>query len=234
MKNLLLMSLIFFLFSFFSLSVKAQMQDTPFSANDSSCSSYQCFDGSTPTYDSSKKLCMCGDEPAYFKPPTLQQVEIWFVRIVYIVWAFVGSLSFVMLVYLGYQYMLKGGTSDQALVDLRRRIINYIIGVVLVFLAVPILTTFFRFLNINGDVKCYEFAEAGDLTFRFFFPELCTDPLNVLVSDPCTFGDDARGFACAIEGERYLCSQEITEETIFRGYVCRQGVWNYIEFNDSN
>ncbi|BCX13780.1 MAG: hypothetical protein KatS3mg085_312 [Candidatus Dojkabacteria bacterium] len=109
MKNLLVVLLVFFGLAFFTLSVNAQMQDIPFSANDSSCSSYQCFNGEDPVYNESKKLCMCGDEPAYFKPPTLQQVEIWFVRIVYIVWAFVGSLSFVMLVYLGYQYMLKGG-----------------------------------------------------------------------------------------------------------------------------
>jgi hypothetical protein len=220
--------LVFFLcclvFQVFLTSSYAQLQEVPFSANDSSCASYQCFNGEVPKYDSGKKLCMCGDELAYFKPPTLQQLEIWFVRLVYIVWAIVGSFSFLMLVYLGYMYMLKGGTSDQALVDLRRRIVNYVIGVILVFLAVPILTTFFRFLNIDGGVECYKFATSGEITFKFFFPELCTDPLNVIVSDPCNFQNgSADGFACPTNGKEYKCSIDDFE---FR-YKCINNIWEY-------
>jgi hypothetical protein len=220
------------------VSIDAQFQEGNFSANDG-CESYRCprINGDTPdpSFNSTKEFCECNytvdgetvTQIAYLKPPALQQIEIWFVRILYVIWAFVGSLSFLLLVYLGYQYMLTRGDVTK-ITYIRQRIINYGIGMVLVFLAVPILGTFFRVLGVNGDVQCYSFETLP--RFQFFFPELCTDPKNVLVSDPCSL-PDASGFACAVEGENSKQCQVNdgggVGETLF--YVCTsEKIWEIV------
>lgn len=205
-----------FLFAFFFLnfpqSVSAQLSSSVISGNDAS--SYVCpgEDPGLPVLDSSgncaaqDKRCrtlpyldsatgyyVCKSEDsdtivrATLKAPPLQQLELWFRRILYAIWAIVGSFSFVMLIYLGYQYMIRGGTSDQELVKLRKAIINYVVGFALVFLSIPILTTFFTLLGINKNVACYDVAMPG---FQFFFPELCTDPNDTYVNNPCAIITD--------------------------------------------
>jgi hypothetical protein len=180
--------------------VQAQVQEEPFSGNDAS--SYQCLDkggndtGDTIIKDSTSGYYLCSStgERATLKPPTLQQLEFWFVRIIYVIWGFVGAFSFFFLVYLGYQFMLKQDTTDSQLVDLRRRILNFAIGFALVFLAIPILSTFFRVLGINTNVDCYNVNMPG---FQFFFANLCTDPKGVITSNPCSGArGSAVGFAC--------------------------------------
>lgn len=201
-KLLILTFLTFVLLNVFVTFVNAQIQVDDFSGNDPN--SYQCLEkdgtvavGVTPYKDTQTGYFVCdlstGTERAVLKPPTLQQIEFWFVRIIYAIWALVGTFSFVFLVYLGYQFMLKRDTSDTQLVDLRRRILNYIIGFALVFLAIPILTTFFRLLGINERVDCYNVNMPG---FQFFFADLCTDPRLVIVSNPCSFAENATGYAC--------------------------------------
>lgn len=205
-----------FLFAFFFLnfpqSVSAQLSSSVISGNDAS--SYVCpgEDPGLPVLDSSgncaaqDKRCrtlpyldsatgyyVCKSEDsdnivrATLKAPPLQQLELWFRRILYAIWAIVGSFSFVMLIYLGYQYMIRGGTSDQELVKLRKAIINYVVGFALVFLSIPILTTFFTVLGINKNVTCYDVAMPG---FQFFFSELCTDPNDTYIKDPCAIVTD--------------------------------------------
>jgi len=227
--------------------VLAQFQTVPLSGNNPG--SYQCigFDSPGPganaiTRDAeiSNGRIVCngvfdknGNVVApILKPPTLQQLEIWFVRIVYAIWAIIATLSFVMLIYLGYRYMLRGGTSDQELVKLRKDIFNYVIGVILVFLAVPILTTIFRLMGINNSVQCYNVlnSEVG-IGFQFFFPELCTDPRMSIVSDPCSLGRSrANGMPCNEPGyETPDCafSPRIPDRAY---YVCnQQRVWEYRE-----
>ncbi len=227
-------------FSFLSLirNASAQFQDFDFSANSSSCSSYQCRDvsggSSQLIYDSSKQLCQClykdgsgaiiSTEKALLRPPKLQQAEVWFVRVVYIVWGLVGSFSFLMLVYLGYQYTITRGDVTK-ITAIRQRIINYVLGFILVFTAIPILTTFFRVLGLNGDVKCYQFDTLP--RFQFFFPELCTDPKGLMVGDPCNFSQpDASGYACAPEGQTHTCNQVGGGAVpAFDTYECSGGVW---------
>jgi len=213
-KKILITSILSFLLLNFLLSftqVHAQIQDFTFSGN--SADSYQCIgsngqiDDSIEIFkDSTSGAFLCridrdGDgqyDKAVLKPPKLQQIEVWFVRIVYVIWALVGSYSFILLVYLGYQYMLRGGTTDTQLVELRKRIIYYIIGFALVFLALPILSTFFRLLNVNTAVDCYNVSMPG---FQFFFANLCTDANNtVVISNPCS-RTDAAGLACANSGD---------------------------------
>lgn len=253
-----------FLFAFFFLnfpqSVSAQLSSSVISGNDAS--SYVCpgEDPGLPVLDSSgncaaqDKRCrtlpyldsatgyyVCKSEDsdnivrATLKAPPLQQLELWFRRILYAIWAIVGSFSFVMLIYLGYQYMIRGGTSDQELVKLRKAIINYVVGFALVFLSIPILTTFFTVLGINKNVTCYDVAMPG---FQFFFPELCTDPKYILVNDPCTYYDKAEGYACPEVGEtgvRCIINPTINPTEIqykcisIEGSSSGAGIWKLIE-----
>lgn len=245
-KKFLTTSLLAFLFLSFSVSfVQAQIQTNPFSGNDPN--SYQCIglDGQVDTTieiyrefgDTGSFLCRIdrdGDgqnDKAILKPPALQQIEIWFVRIVYVIWALVGTYSFILLVYLGYQYMLRGGTTDTQLVELRKRIIYYIIGFALVFLAIPILSTIFRLLNINTEADCYN---VNIPTFQFFFANLCTDPsggvADEVVRNPCSLAtiSDAAGKTCPAEynGRRFSCLRGVGLDVDLQ---CSGGIWVIID-----
>ncbi|RMD77220.1 hypothetical protein D6810_01525 [Candidatus Dojkabacteria bacterium] len=155
-------------------------------------SSYQCFDEKgnllslTPEPGTGKYegsfVCVDGNKvyPAYLKPPSLQQIEVWFVRIVYTIWALVATFSFVLLLGVAYQYMISRDAGG-ALAKARDRIAKYFLGFALVFLAVPILSTTFRLLGVNDSVKCYSTLTGGGennigIGFQFFFSDLCTDP----------------------------------------------------------
>ncbi len=215
--------------------VNAQIQDSTFSGNDAG--SYQCFDANgqpvigddlantqMPTPDKliikdpSLDFFICdtngngrfdsNETRAVLIPPKLQVIEVWFVRIIYVAWALVGAYSFYLLVALGYQVMISRG-DPTSLPKVRQRIINFIIGFALVFLAIPILDTFFRVLGINKTVSCYDVQMPG---FQFFFTTLCSG------SDPCAFNSAEinDGIVCPIRNERRLCP----EGASFRVYAC--------------
>jgi len=210
----------------FPVIAQAQVQVNPFSGNDTN--SYQCLDKvgnrltNTIYKDPKSGYYLCaglnvdgieGDDRAYFIPPTLQQIEIWFVRILYIIWAVIASFSFVLLVVLGYQYILRGGTTDTQLVELRKRIINYVIGFILVFLAVPILTTVFRLFGVNTEAECYDVNMPG---FQFFFDNICTGNETYL-RNACTSGASIPdGLACGNPGSMVFCgARYITTTQIY-------------------
>ncbi len=157
----------------------------------------------------------CNAQQAVIIPPTLQQLEIWFVRILYVIWSVVGALSFFYIVVLGYRYMITRGDVTKV-TEIRQKIIYYIIGLVLVFLAVPILTTVFRVLGINRQVDCYNVQMPG---FQFFFTDLCTAPKSA--SDPCSINV---GDACSNFGETAQCN-DFSPPAIFQ---CQSGAWNRI------
>jgi hypothetical protein len=174
-----------------------------------------CEDGSVPGANGrcgSGTTCPAGSRPgssgcfatqAVLKPPKLQQLEIWFVRIIYIVWSLVGTLSFLFLIVLGYRYTISRGDVTK-ITEIRQKILYYIIGLALVFLAVPILTTVFRVMGINRDVECYNVNMPG---FQFFFADLCTDP-NGSVTDPCDAEDIINDIRRGVTGDtRLACSQ---------------------------
>lgn len=206
--------------------VSAQIQDDNFSGNDPS--SYSCYTrqgdlvDAEPIKDESKGLFYCNvngvpgyqpcdsgiyetgdlcDPQAVLNPPTLQQLEVWFVRIVYSIWAIAATFSFLGIVYIGYQYMISRG-APEATVKVKDRLAKFIIGFALVFLAVPILTTVFRLLYVNDSVQCYQGLTSNvGIGFQFVFPELCTDPNNqVANSDPCD-DPEAEGLVCNNENE---------------------------------
>lgn len=204
------------------VTVSAQLQTTNYSASDPA--SYQCFNDKTGeildlkvvgpdefgnfycTADNGDKIL------ARIKPPAFQQIEVWFVRILYAVWGLVVSLSFLFLVKLGYDYIISRGDVTK-ITEIRKRIVNYVIGFALVFLSVPILTTVFRLLGVNDSVQCYNVNMPG---FQFFYTSLCTDPKGVLASqfadNPCQAladGKDPDGVTCRgtnQEGKTITCN----------------------------
>lgn len=136
---------------------------------------------------------------AQLKPPAFQQLEVWFVRILYAIWGLVASLSFLFLVKLGYEYIISRGDPTK-ITEVRKKIVNFIIGFALVFLAIPILTTVFRLLGINTNAQCYNVNMPG---FQFFYTSLCTDPKGVIAarfaSNPCEAfeqGSEPEGIIC--------------------------------------
>lgn len=207
-KYYLLTTVVFFFFIFtgFTNQVFAQAQDFNFSGNDPD--SYQCFDssgnvisGANITKDPVSGKFVCPDgTPAGLKPPTLQQLEIWFVRIVYVIWGLTASFSFILLIALGYQYMVSQGDATKVK-EIRERILKYILGVAIVFLAVPILTSFFNVLGINQNVSCYNVNMPG---FQFFFFNMCTDPRGV-DTNPCQINDLLGGLGATGSGNNYAC-----------------------------
>ena len=223
--------------------LNAQVQDFDFSGN--SADSYQCFNlhgdliNQKPQFDSTlgEFYCMVDGTriKAVLKPPALQELEILFVRVVYAIWALVATFSFLLLVYLAYQYLISRGDATQVKA-IRERIIKYIIGFALVFLAVPILVTFFKLLGVNNTVQCYQ-GLSGDnnvgIGFQFFFTDLCTDP-GAQSSEFATCNQlgqfatgaavgDISGLACSAGEPDRTCSTD--KKTYF--FKCVNGTWRY-------
>lgn len=213
MKKLLVLFFLALSNVFLFINVSAQVQ--PFNYSGNSPESYQCFDEKgviikVPGTDTPMQpegpdaqgnfYCTLNGERylGYLKPPALQQIEVWFVRILYAIWALVASLSFLLIVKLGYDYMITRGDVTK-ITAIRQRIINYAIGFALVFLAVPVLTTVFRFLGINENVDCYNVNMPG---FQFFYTSLCTDPRSTVVENPCNLANvqEAHGKICSVPG----------------------------------
>lgn len=244
MRKSVLTSL-FFIISFIVITpvVFAQIQQDPFSGNNPD--SYQCFrkdgtllPGGSVQFDSAAGEFFCIDEEsgerirAVLKPPAFQALEILFVRVVYAIWALVATFSFLLLVYLGYQYLISRGDVTK-ITEIRKRILNYIIGFALVFLAVPILTTIFKLLGVNDQVQCYQGLSGSNnvgIAFQFFFTDLCTDPNDSQFADcddltrgsisSSTIGQ-LTGLACPVNGEPQTC------DTASRTYIfrCEGNIW---------
>lgn len=179
------------------------------------------IDPSNPPRSGSGRFLCPDNNDAILRPPALQQLEVWFVRVIYVIWAAVASFSFFFLVVLAYRWLISRGDVTK-ITEIRQKIIYYFIGVALVFLAIPILTTVFRVLGINKSNQCYNVNMPG---FQFFFADLCTDPRSV-VTDPCSFSaiveDIARGisgesrYACPVRGEIKTCGTR----TLGFGFCC--------------
>lgn len=221
MRKFVLSLIILASFLIISPVVHAQLQDFNFSGNDPK--SYQCFDNHgnilaqepVPSKDANGNIIefYCTDSAgnkikAVLKPPAFQELEIIFVRVVYAIWALVASFSFLMLIYLGYQYLISRGDPTQ-IKAIRERITKFIIGFALVFLAVPILVTFFRILGINNEVQCYTGLSGTNnvgIGFQFFYTDLCTDPRG-LDTDPCDLQDLVNDLVNGTSNGRYACNQ---------------------------
>lgn len=97
-------------------------------------------------------------------PPRLIQAEVWFWSLVYALWTLSGLVFTVTLIFLGFLYMTSQGDPER-LATIKKRISQWAIGLVLVFLAYPILATFFSFIGVNSCI-----SEQVELPgFRIFF-----------------------------------------------------------------
>lgn len=219
MRKYILSAVLLLSFVVISPVVKAQVQDFNFSGN--SADSYQCFakNGSISSatiqqdkvngVGSGEFYCVIDGVrvKAVLKPPTLQEFEILFVRVVYAIWAIVATFSFLLIIYLAYQYLISRGDATQVKA-IRERIIKFIIGFALVFLAVPILVTFFKLLGVDSQVQCYSGLSDSNnvgIGFQFFFTDLCTDPLG-LKTDPCDITDLVSDLKNGNTNGRYACA----------------------------
>lgn len=121
------------------------------------------------------------------KPPSLQIIEVWFIRILYALWGFSGIAFTFILMTIGAQYMFSFDNAV-AVAEVIKRVQKFGVGLLLVFLSYPMLNTFFRILPINQDASCLSELEMPG--FRFFFPEACV------------FKEES----CRYEGSTFVCN----------------------------
>ncbi len=107
---------------------------------------------------------------ASIKPPTLRVLEYWFLRILYAAWALSGIVFTLILVFLGFKYMTSQGDAG-AIADVRKRAVNWMIGLALIFLSYPVLHTLFNVIGIS-KTDCYDQLNLPG--FQFFFASACT------------------------------------------------------------
>lgn len=103
------------------------------------------------------------------RPPTLRQLEYWFVKIVYLAWAASGIIFTVILMWIGWLYMTSFN-NEFLLADVIKRMRNWALGLAIVFLAYPILNTFFNVLGLRRS-ECFENINLPG--FQFFFSTAC-------------------------------------------------------------
>ena len=103
------------------------------------------------------------------QPPTLQQIEFTLVRLLYALWGSAGIIFLGLAIYNGFQYMFAGG-EEEKLRELRGKAIQWLVGLFLIFLAVPIVSTIMKIFIADG--QC--FGQLRDPGFSFFFPDVCT------------------------------------------------------------
>jgi len=102
-------------------------------------------------------------------PSSLRVLQIWFVRIIAVVWGLSGIAFTGLAIWIGFKYMTSFGNEYQlgkVIEDFRK----WMVGLAIVFLSYPFLVTFFRLLPLSNS-KCYD--EISLPGFQFFFPEVC-------------------------------------------------------------
>jgi len=120
---------------------------------------------------------------AIARPPKLQQLEVWFVKILYMAWGLSGIAFTLILLYIGFLYMTSRG-NDKMMADVKTKLRNWFIGLVLVFLSYPVLNTFFRVIGINEDACYYDITQTMP-GFKFFFPTVCSTEEELSCIESC-------------------------------------------------
>jgi hypothetical protein len=107
-------------------------------------------------------------------PPRLRDLEGLAVQMLYFAWGLAGLIFTVLLIIIGARYMTSAG-DQQKQQALKEKGKNWVLGLILFFLAYPIVLTFYSVTGIGQTgSSCYK-----DITtpgFHFFFPSVCTDP----------------------------------------------------------
>lgn len=110
-----------------------------------------------------------GEARAVPKPPSSQQLQIWFVRLLYVIWAVAGIVFTLVLIGIGFQYMTSFN-NEVLLADVIKQARKWFVGLALVILAYPMLNTFFNILGLR-DSACLNALELPG--FQFFFSSAC-------------------------------------------------------------
>lgn len=163
----------------------------------SNLSNYYCLtrDGVTPPVRVSPEgdyVCDYNGDGVYDgravpKPPSSRQLQFWFVRILYVIWAVAGIIFTIVLFTIGFQYLTSFG-NEVALADVVKKFRKWIVGLGLVILAYPLLNTFFGVLGLRESECLSDLQLPG---FQFFFAEAC-------VLEPQTYNECVR--ACVNAG----------------------------------
>lgn len=147
------------------------------------------------------------------RPPTLRVLEVWFVRILFAIWALSGIVFTFILISIGVEYMFSFG-NEVAVGKVIKRFQNFLLGFVLVFLSYPLLNTFFNILPINDESQCFE--QINMPGFQFFFPQACGAPTeldNCIRS--CNYSIVCE-FACNQDEQARLCRENCGSDSICR------------------
>lgn len=109
------------------------------------------------------------DARAVPKPPSSRQLQFWFVRVLYVMWAVAGIVFTLVLMGIGFNYMTSFN-NEVVLADVIKKFRKWIIGLALVILAYPMLNTFFGVLGLRESECLSDIQLPG---FQFFFPQAC-------------------------------------------------------------
>lgn len=104
-------------------------------------------------------------------PPRLDVLQVWFVRLLYVLWSVSGIIFTGLLMWLGFKYLTSFG-NEVALGEVVKDFRKWLIGLALIFLSYPVLNTMFNVLPIS-DSSCFEDISVPG--FQFFFPQACRD-----------------------------------------------------------
>ncbi len=112
-----------------------------------------------------------GDEPA-----RLRDLEPLLVQLIYVIWALGGIIFTAALMFIGFLYMTSAG-DPQKQEALKKRATNWLFGLILFFAGYPLVLTAYNVLDIGqSNPDCYKSVSTPG--FHFFFPDVCTDPLE--------------------------------------------------------
>lgn len=103
-------------------------------------------------------------------PPRLQSAGVWFVAILYALWGLAGIFFTGLLIYIGFSYMTSQGDPGK-LAEIKKRLMQWIIGFTIVMMAYPILNTVFSFIGLN---KCLT-RDIDRIGFTIFFPRAVSE-----------------------------------------------------------
>ncbi|MCA9378962.1 hypothetical protein KC640_00900, partial [Candidatus Dojkabacteria bacterium] len=120
------------------------------------------------------------------------------IKIVYLAWAAAGIIFTLILMWIGWLYMTSFN-NEFLLADVIKKARNWGLGLAIVFLAYPVLNTFFNVLGLRQS-ECFEDINLPG--FQFFFASACQiDQLSV---------DQCKQACQSITNDDYrqLCEQE--------------------------
>lgn len=167
---MLVAGFLFLFMSFLNIQVGAQ------GFSGSNINNYYCLSrqGATPPVQELNQNFVCvypdGTQTnAIPKVPSSQQLQIWFVRVLYVIWAVAGIVFTFVLIGIGFNYLTSFG-NEVALADVIKQFRKFIVGVALVVLAYPLLNTFFNVLGLRQSA-CFDTLQLPG--FQFFFPQAC-------------------------------------------------------------